>query len=91
MPPTVRIAVYVQPNAKRTEVVGQHGADFKIRVAAPAVEQSANVALLAFVASRLGLRPRDIRLVAGAASRHKVLEIDGRTAQQIEHLLRLSP
>lgn len=88
MPPTVRIAVYVQPSAKRTEVAGPHGAHLKIRVAAPAVEQSANVALLAFVASRLGLRPRDIRLVAGAASRHKVLEIDGKTAQQIEHLLR---
>jgi len=88
MAAAVRIAVYVQPNARRTEVAGRHGTDLKIRVAAPPVEQSANEALLAFVASRLDLRRRDIRLVAGATSRHKVLEIVGMTAQQIDHLLR---
>jgi len=88
MAAAVRIAVYVQPNARRTEVAGRHGTDLKIRVAAPPVEQSANEVLLAFVASRLDLRRRDIRLVAGATSRHKVLEIVGMTAQQIDHLLR---
>ena len=88
MPPSARIGVYIQPRAKRTEIAGRHGTDLKIRVAAPPVEQAANEALIAFVASRLGLRQRDVRLVAGAASRHKVLEIDGMTAEQAERLLR---
>lgn len=88
MPPSVRIAVYVQPRAKRTEFAGRHGTDLKIRVAAPPVEQAANEALLAFVVSRLGVRQRDVRLVAGAASRRKVLEIVGLAAEQIENLLR---
>jgi uncharacterized protein (TIGR00251 family) len=88
MPPSVRIAVYVQPRAKRTEIAGRHGADLKIRVAAPPVEQAANEALLAFVVSKLGARQRDVRLVVGATSRRKVLEIDGMSAEQIERLLR---
>jgi uncharacterized protein len=88
MAPSVRIAVYVQPRAKRTEIAGRHGTDLKIRVAAPPVEQAANEVLLAFVVSRLGVRQRDVRLIAGATSRRKVLEIDGMTAEQIGILLR---
>jgi hypothetical protein len=80
--------VYVQPRAKRTEIAGRHGTDLKIRVAAPPVEQAANEALLAFIVSRLGVRQRDVRLVAGVTSRHKVLEIDGLTPEQIGILLR---
>jgi uncharacterized protein (TIGR00251 family) len=80
--------VYVQPRAKRTEFAGRHGTDIKIRVAAPPVERAANEALLAFIASRLRVRQRDVRLVVGATSRHKVLEIDGVTAEQIAILLR---
>jgi uncharacterized protein len=88
MSPRVRIAVYVQPRAKRTEVAGRHGTELKIRVAAPPVEQAANEALLTFVVTRLGLRQRDVRLVAGATSRHKLLEIDNMTEEQVNRLLR---
>lgn len=84
----MRIGVYIQPRAKRTEIAGRHGIDLKIRVAAPPIEQAANEALLEFVARRLGVRRRDVRLVAGAASRRKVLEIDGITAEQVGALLR---
>jgi uncharacterized protein len=88
MPTSVRIAVYVQPRAKRTEIAGHHGPALKIRVAAPPVEQAANEALLTFVATTLGVRRGNVRLVAGATSRRKVLEIDGITAEQIGVLLR---
>lgn len=87
MSSSVRVAVYIQPRAKRTEIAGRHGADLKIRIAAPPVDQAANAALLAFVAQRLGVRQRDVRLITGATSRRKVLEIDGVTAEQIQALL----
>jgi uncharacterized protein len=83
----VRVAVYIQSRAKRTEVAGRHGSDLKIRVAAPPIDQAANEALLAFVAQRLGLRKRDVRLIAGANSRRKVLEIEGITADRVQLLL----
>jgi uncharacterized protein (TIGR00251 family) len=85
---SLRIAVYIQPRAKRTEIAGRHGTDLKIRVAAPPIAQAANEALLAFIARRLGVRQRDVRLIAGATHRRKVLEIDGLTAEQIGTLLR---
>ena len=87
MSSSTRITLYIQPRAKRTEVAGRHGSDLKIRVAAPPVDQAANEALLAFVAQKLGVRQRDVRLIAGATSRRKVLEIDGITDEQIQALL----
>jgi len=79
--------VYIQPRAKRTEVAGRHGSDLKIRIAAPPVDHAANEALLAFVAQRLGVSQRNVRLIAGVTSRRKVLEIEGVTAHQVEVLL----
>jgi uncharacterized protein len=88
MSSSIRIAVYVQPRAKRTEIAGRHGPDLKIRVAAPPIEQAANATLLAFVAQRLGVPQRQVRLISGATSRRKVLEIEGITTEQIQVLLR---
>ncbi|HZT02199.1 MAG TPA: DUF167 domain-containing protein [Steroidobacteraceae bacterium] len=79
--------MYIQPRAKRTEVAGRHGSDLKIRIAAPPVDHAANEALLAFVAQRLGVSQRNVRLIAGVTSRRKVLEIEGVTAHQVEVLL----
>jgi len=87
MTSSIRIAVYVQPRAKRTEIAGRHGSDLKIRVAAPPIDQAANETLLAFVAQRLGVRLHHVRLISGAMSRRKVLEIEGITAEQIQVLL----
>jgi len=87
MPPSVRISVHIQPRARRTEIAGRYGSDIKIRVAAPPIDHAANEALLAFVADRLGVRQRDVRLIAGATSRRKVLEIDGIPVERIHALL----
>jgi uncharacterized protein len=87
MPSNIRVAVYIQPRAKRTEVAGRHGSDLKIRIAAPPVDHAANEALRAFVAKRLGVPQRNVRLIAGVTSRRKVLEIEGVTADQVEVLL----
>ncbi len=67
--------VHAQPGARRTEVAGLHGEALKVRVAAPALEDRANEALVAFVAERLGVARREVTLAAGAKSREKRLEI----------------
>ena len=71
----VRINVYVQPSASRTEISGRHGTDLKIRLRSPPVEDAANEELIAFVAHRLGIPRRQVRLVAGARNRRKTLEV----------------
>jgi uncharacterized protein (TIGR00251 family) len=79
----VRIEVYVQPRASKTELAGLHDGVIKIRIAAPAIENAANRALIDFIAQRLGIAKRSVRVVSGGASRRKVLEIDGVTADVI--------
>ena len=74
---TVQLRVHVQPGAKRTEVAGVHGESLKIRLAAPALEDRANEALVAFVAERFGVARRAVTLVAGAKSREKRVEVRG--------------
>ena len=65
------VCVHAQPGARRTEVAGLHGEALKIRVAAPAIEERANEALIEFIAKRLGVAKRDVELVSGAKSREK--------------------
>jgi uncharacterized protein (TIGR00251 family) len=55
----------------------------KIRIAAPAVENAANRALIDFIAQQLGIAKRCVRIISGGASRRKVLEIDGVSADFI--------
>lgn len=71
------LVVHAVPGAKRTEIAGLHGDSLKVRVAAPAVESKANEALVAFVAERLGLARRAVRVVGGEKSREKRLAIEG--------------
>ena len=49
----------------------------KVRVMAPAVEGAANTALVRLLADELGVARRDVRIVAGAASRQKLVVVDG--------------
>jgi uncharacterized protein (TIGR00251 family) len=74
---TIVLAVHAQPGAKRTEVSGLHGDALKVRVAAPALEDRANEALVEFLAKRFGVARRDVTLVSGAKSREKRFEICG--------------
>lgn len=49
----------------------------RARVAAPAVEGAANNALIRLLADELGVARRDVRIVAGAGSRQKLVVVDG--------------
>lgn len=46
-------------------------------MAAPAVEGAANTALVRLLADELGLAGRDVRIVAGAKTRQKLVMVDG--------------
>ena len=55
----------------------------RARVAAPAIEGAANQALLRLLADELDIPKGDVRLIAGAASRTKLIVIDGVDAEVI--------
>jgi uncharacterized protein (TIGR00251 family) len=69
--------VHVQPGASRSEFAGRHGERIKIRLAAPAVEGKANVALVEFLAEHYGVPRRSVRIVSGLKSRRKRVAIEG--------------
>lgn len=69
--------LHVQPGASRSEFAGNHGARLKVRIAAPAVDDKANVALVEFLAAHYGVPRRNVRIVAGLKSRRKRVEIHG--------------
>jgi uncharacterized protein (TIGR00251 family) len=79
----VRLHVYIQPRASKTELAGIHDGMTKIRIAAPAVENAANRALVDFIAQRLGIAKSRVRVFSGGTSRRKTLEIDGVSADVI--------
>ena len=83
----VRVDVRVQPRASRTEIVGLHGAALKVRLQAPPVEGAANEALVRLLAERLGVPRKAVRVVAGATSRAKTVEVDGTTAGAVRALV----
>jgi uncharacterized protein len=73
---SLRLAISVQPNAKRTAADGLHDGALRVRLCAPPVDGKANQLLTDWLAGELGLPKRSVRLVRGEASRRKVLEID---------------
>ena len=83
---SVSLRVHAQPGAKRSEVAGLHGEAVKIRVAAPALEDRANEALVAFLAERFGVPRRDVSLVSGERSREKRFRVVGSRVAPAEAL-----
>ena len=80
----VRLALHVQPGAKRNAVVGLHGDALKVAISAPPVDGKANEAITSFIATALGISECQITLVAGATSRRKTLSIDGVTLTELQ-------
>jgi len=83
------LRVRVVPGSKATAVAGELGGALRVRVAAPPVEGRANAALLAFLAARLDLRPRELRVEAGARGRDKLVVVRGRSPAQVATALGL--
>ncbi|MEX1050332.1 MAG: DUF167 family protein [Gemmatimonadales bacterium] len=73
------MALYVQPRASKSEVVGLHGDAIKMRIAAPPVDGAANVELIGFLARRLRVPKSSITLVTGETGRTKRIRVAGLT------------
>lgn len=70
-----RILVRVQPGAKKNQVDGIHAGRLKLRLTAPAVENKANKALVAFAAKLFQVKKSRVTLASGERSREKALLI----------------
>jgi len=86
-PRTARLRLRVSPGAGRSTVVGRHGDAWKLRVAAAPERGRANDSVVDLLAASLDLRRPDVRIVSGAGSRDKVVELVGLTLEEAERRL----
>lgn len=73
----VRFRLRVAPGARRDALVGVHGDALKLAVRAVPEKGRANDAVLRMLADALGVPARQVTLVAGGASRDKVVAVRG--------------
>jgi uncharacterized protein len=71
----LRASVEAHPNA-RVDRVELAETTLRVWVRARAIDAQANDAIQRTIARALGLRGREVRLVSGARSRHKIVELD---------------
>ena len=73
----MKISVHIKPNSRhREEVVMNDDGSLTIYTKAPAIEGRANAAAVKLLAKHFGVAPSTVKLVRGAASKHKVFEVN---------------
>lgn len=82
------MAVKVTPRASRSELTGW-GADGVLlaRIAAPPVEGEANAELVRLLARAVGRPKSAVRVARGVAGRHKQIEVDGLSDDELRRIL----
>ena len=70
------LAVHVTPKSGRDEVVGWRGAELSVRVTAAPESGKANTAVCKVIAGGLGVAKSGVRVTRGELSRHKIVQID---------------
>ncbi len=82
-----RVTVKVHPRAKRSAIAGRLGEAWKLDLAAPPVEGKANQECVRFFAALAGVPRARVRIVVGANSRTKVVEVEGISDDDLLKLL----
>jgi uncharacterized protein (TIGR00251 family) len=82
-----RVTVKVHPRAKRSGIAGRFGEAWKLDLAAPPVDGKANDECVRFFAELAGVPRGRVRIVTGATSRMKVVEVEGMDQGELDGLL----
>lgn len=81
------LKIRVIPNSKKNEVVGIINSVVKIKICAPATEGKANEELREFLADFFDVKRSGIFLKKGEHCREKIVEIDGKSEEEINKIL----
>lgn len=82
----MRLTIWVRPGSAHPGVGGEHDGALVVRVAARAVDGQATAAALSAIAAAFGVRRGAVTLVAGAASRRKIVDVTGADPAVLDRL-----
>jgi uncharacterized protein (TIGR00251 family) len=82
-----RVAVKVHPRARESRITGRFGEGWKLDLAAPPVDGKANEECVRFLAELAQVPRARVRIVLGATSRLKVVEVEGMEQGELEKLM----
>lgn len=83
----MRLRLRVAPGARCSHVAGRLGDAWKVRVTAPPERGKANDEVVALLADTLAVPRGEITIVAGRASRDKLVQLSGITVADAERRL----
>ena len=83
----ILIEVNVKPNAKESEIVGIEEGLLKISIDAPPVDGKANTEVVAFMASRFGVKKSFVSVIKGHTSHHKTIQFENWTKEKVIAIL----
>ncbi len=73
----VRFDVHVRPRSARSAILGVREGALDVGLTSPPADGAANGELCALLARALEVRRGDVRIVVGASSRAKIIEVNG--------------
>jgi len=82
-----RVTIKAHPRARRSALTGRLGDAWKLDLAAPPADGRANEECVRFFAELAGVPRNRVRIVLGATSRTKVVEIEGVDQKELEKRL----
>jgi len=80
-------AVRIVPRASRSEIAGEQSGALRVRIAAAPVEGAANQELIKLLAKSFKLPQKAVEIVSGAASKNKIVRIQGADATRLRQLV----
>lgn len=80
----VIFTVRVVPRASKSEIVGEHDGNLKVRISSPPVDGAANAELIKLLAKQFGVSRPAVEIVSGQSSKTKQIRIAGVTAAQLQ-------
>lgn len=83
---SVKVAVHVTPKSGRDEIVGWRGGELSVRVTAAPEDGKANAAVCKVLAKALGVPKTAVRVTRGDTSRHKQVEIEGKSEGDVHEV-----
>ena len=84
----VTFNVRVIPRASKSEIVGEHDGDLKVRIASPPVDGAANAELIKLLAKRFRVSKSNIEIVGGQTSKNKRIKITNLSQSKFEEAMK---